>query len=171
MVGQWITHVIWSDWVTTGTDAIECRLADCSAAVFQLIVLPPASNELALACEDGSVHTIKVQLQFAGNGQHSSLNLGEPVMRIPPNASAITGLQFAHVSHVPELRKVSIASDLHYLSAGPSRLHAHRGRAGGDSGQVLLGRDPTLQDWKLAELFPLLAMQWWVQPLLWRSYG
>ncbi|KAJ9105888.1 hypothetical protein QFC20_004223 [Naganishia adeliensis] len=74
---QWITHATWSEWVTTGTDALE------------------STNKLAFACTDGSVYTIQVQLQFAEDGHHSSVNVGQPVMRIPPHASAITGLQFA----------------------------------------------------------------------------
>jgi hypothetical protein len=36
-------------------------------------------------------------MQFGEDGHHSSVNVGQPVMRIPPSASAITGLQFAHV--------------------------------------------------------------------------
>lgn len=58
---------------------------------------PVASNELAFTCDDGSVYTMGVELEFGEDGNHSGILVQEPIMHSPANKYAITGLRYVHV--------------------------------------------------------------------------
>ncbi|KAJ9119495.1 hypothetical protein QFC22_003203 [Naganishia vaughanmartiniae] len=73
---QWITNVVWSDWKTTDSSTV--------------------SNELAFTCDDGSVHTMGVELEFGEDGNHSSVLVQEPITHSPANQYAVTGLRYVH---------------------------------------------------------------------------
>lgn len=60
--------------------------------------MPAATAELAFACTDGAIYTVKVQTHFGQDGNCASVDVSQPTIRIAPNLAAISGLQYTHVS-------------------------------------------------------------------------
>ncbi|GHJ86893.1 hypothetical protein NliqN6_3295 [Naganishia liquefaciens] len=77
---QWLTHLAWSDWATAGSKE--------------------SSAELAFACTDGSIQTVRVQMVFGQDGHCASIEVSQPTIRIEPNPAAVSGLQYTHGSIV-----------------------------------------------------------------------
>ncbi|KAJ9096380.1 hypothetical protein QFC21_005202 [Naganishia friedmannii] len=93
---QWITNVVWSEWKTTDSYTSKLVTKSLPRALANTCSSHTAASELAFTCDDGSIHTLGVELEFGEDGNHSGILVQEPITHSPANKYAITGLRYVH---------------------------------------------------------------------------